>query len=62
MATLSLAWTIANPNVTTAIIGATKKEQLLENLKAIEAKEKLTSEILQKIDEIVGTKPVLAEY
>lgn len=62
MATLSLAWTIANPNVTTAIIGATKKEQLLENLKAIEAKEKLTPEILQKIDEIVGTKPVLAEY
>lgn len=60
--TLSVAWTIKNPNVTTAILGATKKEQLTENLKAIEALPKLTPEAMQKIDEIVETKPVLPEY
>src|SRR5215211_4521871 len=33
---LSIAWTLKNPNVTTAILGATKKEQLQENLKALD--------------------------
>ncbi|HYC27295.1 MAG TPA: aldo/keto reductase, partial [Chitinophagaceae bacterium] len=59
---LSIAWCLANPNVTTAILGATKKEQLTENLKALEVLPKLTPEILQRIDEIIGTKPRQAEY
>ncbi len=62
MAQLSIAWCIKNPNVTTAILGATNKEQLLENLKALEAKEKLNDEVMQQIEEIVQTKPVLPEY
>ena len=33
---LSIAWCIKNPNVTTAILGATKKQQLLDNLNALE--------------------------
>lgn len=59
---LSIAWCVKNPNVTTAILGATKKEQLLENLKALEVVEKLTSEVMNRMDEITGTKPVLPEY
>ena len=59
---LSIAWCIKNPNVTTAILGATKKEQLLENLKALELVEKLSPEVMQRIDEITGTKPTLPEY
>ena len=59
---LSIAWTIKNPNVTTAILGATKKEQLLQNLQALEVAEKLSPEAMQKIDDIMGTKPVLPEY
>jgi voltage-dependent potassium channel beta subunit len=59
---LSIAWCIKNPNVTTAILGATKKEQLLENLDALQAVEKLTPEVMQRIEEIVQTKPVLPEY
>jgi aryl-alcohol dehydrogenase-like predicted oxidoreductase len=43
-------------------LGATRKEQLLENLKAVEALPKLTPEVLQRIDSIVQTKPVLPEY
>jgi voltage-dependent potassium channel beta subunit len=62
LAELSIAWCIKNPNVTTAILGATKKEQLLQNLKSIEALAKLTPEIMKRIEDIVQTKPVLPEY
>jgi voltage-dependent potassium channel beta subunit len=62
VATLSIAWTIKNPNVTTTILGATKKEQLTENLKALEVLPKLTDEVMQRIDNIMQTKPVLPEY
>jgi voltage-dependent potassium channel beta subunit len=58
-AVLSIAWCIKNPNVTTAILGATKKQQLLENLKALEAVELLTPEILEKIDKIMQNKPAI---
>jgi voltage-dependent potassium channel beta subunit len=57
MASLSVAWCIKNPNVTTAILGATKKEQLTDNLKAVEVMEKLTPAVLEKIEEIMQTKP-----
>ena len=57
MASLSIAWCIKNPHVTTAILGATKKEQLTENLKAIDVIEKLTPEVLEKIEGIMDTKP-----
>lgn len=62
MASLSIAWCIANPNVTTAILGATKKEQLIENFKALDVLPKLNAEILQNIDDIIQTKPVQAQY
>ncbi len=59
---LSIAWCIKNPNVTTAILGATKKEQLLENLGALTVVEKLTPDIMERIESIVQTKPVLPDY
>jgi len=62
MGKLSIAWCIKNPNVTTAILGATSKQQLLENLGSLEAVEKLTAEVMQQIEEIVQTKPVLPEH
>lgn len=61
-ASLAIAWCIKNPNVSTAILGATKKEQLYENLKAVEVAHQLTAEIMQQIDDIFGTKPKLPEY
>lgn len=61
-ATLAIAWCIKNEQVTTAILGATKKEQLLENLQALQVKEQLNAELMQNIDTIFGTKPVLPEY
>lgn len=61
LAALSIAWTLANPNVTTAILGATKESQLQENLKALAVLPKISPEILAEIDRIMGTKPVLPE-
>ncbi len=62
MAQLSIAWCMKNPHVTTVILGATRKEQLEENLGASEAVVLLTNEIMDRIEEIVQTKPVLPEY
>ena len=61
-AALSIAWCISNPRVTTAILGATKKEQLMQNLEAVKVKDKLTPEILEKIEEIMQTKPEMPEH
>ncbi len=60
--TLALAWTVKNPNVTTTILGATKREQLVENLKALQVLPKLTPEVMQRIDDIMQTRPVQPEY
>ena len=61
-AALSIAWCIKNPNVTSAILGATKKQQLLDNLGALEVLPLLTPEVMEKIESIMKTKPVLPEY
>lgn len=62
LASLSIAWCIKNPNVTTAILGATKKEQLQENLKSVEVMQLLTEEIMKEIDDIMQTKPILPPF
>lgn len=62
VATLSIAWCIKNPDVTTAILGATKKEQLLENLKALKVLPELNDEVMQKIEDIMQSAPKKAEY
>jgi voltage-dependent potassium channel beta subunit len=59
MSALAIAWTISNPNVTTTILGATKKEQLLDNFKALEVVKLLTPEVIGKIEDILQNKPVL---
>ncbi|MBL0883351.1 MAG: aldo/keto reductase [Chitinophagaceae bacterium] len=59
LAELAIAWTVKNPNVTTAILGATKKTQLEENLKALHVLPVLTSEVMEKIETILQNKPVM---
>jgi voltage-dependent potassium channel beta subunit len=59
LAALSIAWTIRNPHVTTAILGATKKQQLTENLKALDALPLLTPGVMEEIEQILQNKPVL---
>jgi len=59
MASLAIAWTIKNPNVTTAILGATKKEQLTENLKALDTLKLLSPELMGEIEKILQNKPYM---
>ena len=54
MAVFAIAWCLKNPNVSTVILGASKVPQLTENLQAIEAQSKLTPELMEQIDKIVG--------
>ena len=61
-ASLSIAWCIKNPNVSTAILGATKKAQLLDNLNALEVVTQLTPEVIEKIEGIMKTKPILPDF
>ena len=52
MPTLAIAWTLVNPNVTTAILGASKESQLTENLKALDVVKLLSPELMEQIDNI----------
>ncbi|KAK0522193.1 hypothetical protein OC842_006537 [Tilletia horrida] len=54
---LSLAWAAKNPNISTVILGASKKEQLLENLKALDVIDLLTPEVLAEVEGALGNKP-----
>jgi len=56
---LALAWIMKNKNVSSIITGASRPEQIVENVKALEAFHKLTPEIMDKIDEIAGNKPTI---
>lgn len=53
MAQLALAWVLQNQNVSSAIIGATKPEQLRENVKAVDVK--LDASVMDAIDLALGT-------
>lgn len=54
---LSLAWCLKNPHVSTVILGASKEDQLKENLEALDLVPKLDLEVLEKIESIVDNKP-----
>jgi voltage-dependent potassium channel beta subunit len=56
LAQLSLAWCLKNPYVSTVITGASRVEQVHENMKAAEVAPKLTPELLERIDGIFGVK------
>ena len=56
VAQLALAWCLKNPFVSTVITGASRVEQVHENMKAGEIATKITPEIMKRIDEIFGVK------
>jgi aryl-alcohol dehydrogenase-like predicted oxidoreductase len=57
MSVLALAWVLSNPNVSSAITGASSPAQVYENVQAVAAYKKLTPEILKDIDDILNNKP-----
>ena len=54
MAQLAVAWVLHNPNVASAIVGASRPEQVVDNAAA--AGTKLSPELPKRIDEILGTR------
>jgi voltage-dependent potassium channel beta subunit len=56
IAQLALAWCLKNPFVSTVITGASRVEQVHENMKAAEVAAKITPEVMEKIDVIFGVK------
>jgi aryl-alcohol dehydrogenase-like predicted oxidoreductase len=54
---LALAWCLKNPHVSSVITGASRPEQIVENVKCLQVLDKLTPEIMEEIDNFVGTKP-----
>ena len=54
LAQLAIAWCAKNPHVSTVITGASRVEQVRENLKAVEVVPKLTAPVLERIEKIVA--------
>jgi aryl-alcohol dehydrogenase-like predicted oxidoreductase len=57
MVELALAWCVKNENISCVLLGATKENQIEENLKAVNVIEKLTDDHMAAIEKILGTKP-----
>jgi len=54
---MALLWCLANPNVSTVILGASKLSQLKDNLEALKHKSKMTPDVLAQIEAIAANKP-----
>lgn len=54
---LALNWCLANPNVSSIILGASKLSQLEDNLQARTQADQVTPEVMACIDKILGNKP-----
>jgi voltage-dependent potassium channel beta subunit len=57
MAQLALAWCASNPHVSTVITGASRPEQVQENMKALDVLPKLTPAVKERIEGILKNKP-----
>jgi voltage-dependent potassium channel beta subunit len=54
LAQLAVAWTVSNPNVSTVMLGASRVEQIHENLQALDVLAELTDERMAQIEAIFG--------
>ena len=57
LAQLALAWCLKNPNVSTVITGASRPEQVSENMKALEVAPKLDSNLAERVETVLENKP-----
>lgn len=57
MAQLAIAWCLKNPNVSTVITGASRPDQVQENMKTLEIAEQLDDGVMERIESILDNKP-----
>lgn len=62
LAKLAIAWCLKNPNVSTAILGASKVHHLEETLQSLEVVPMITTEVSNQIEAILDNKPQHPEY
>ena len=58
---LALAWCLMNPRVSTVITGASRPQQVVENMKSLDAVKSLKPEVTAKIEKILENKPAPPE-
>ena len=58
MAQMALAWCLKNPNVSSVITGATSAAQVRENMKALEIVERLSDDVIARIEKVLQNEPV----
>jgi voltage-dependent potassium channel beta subunit len=58
---MALLWCLENPRVSTVILGASRREQLIDNLAALDSRQKMTAEVMARIEEVVGNRPPPAQ-
>lgn len=61
LAQLALAWCLKNPNVSAVITGASRVEQVHENMKALDVVDRLTPDVMERIEKVLGNKPKFDE-
>ncbi len=54
LAQLALAWCASNPNVSSVITGASRPEQVTENMKALDVLAQLDDDVLSRIEEVLA--------
>jgi voltage-dependent potassium channel beta subunit len=57
LAQLAIAWCLTNEDVSTVITGASRPDQVTENMAALEIAEQLTPDLLERIEDILGNRP-----
>jgi voltage-dependent potassium channel beta subunit len=57
MARLALAWCLKNPDVSTVITGASRVDQVHDNMGALDVVDRLTDDVLTRIEEVLDNKP-----
>jgi len=58
-AQLAIAWCLKNPDVSTVITGASRVEQVHQNMKSLDVVPRLTEDVMSRIEEILQNKPFL---
>jgi len=57
MARLAIAWCLKNPHVSTVITGASRVQQIHDNMKALDVVERLDDEVMARIESILDNQP-----
>ena len=61
MSRLAIAWCLRNPHVSTVIMGASRVEQVHDNLRALDLLPQLTDDVMAAIEGVLGNKPEAPE-